>query len=347
MDRELLMAYHAGIDYFVYDFYPDATTWPCYGNRALWAGIHNAIQYHMASPYASLVKFALALILSDANITYAGGVTSGAQNSTTLTNANWTTLCNLLVGPTFFANPLYQTASVPGVGTNSPILYLFDNNAFNAMGGNVTVMQMLLSIASTAGFSIANSNKPYIGYLGTSPTDAPNGASNTGSQFISNYAAALPNTASTITQAQYDTVHSTTWTNYVTNGNGNGIVPFLGVGWNAASRNSTVNSFWSLQIPPYGIGPSQNTITATPAELANRARNMLSYFSQHTDLWNNNHVLLCSWDEFSEDGNAMCPHNNPTGDAYGGNLHAVAQALGKQRFRSQSLKSRGISVTSR
>ena len=338
MDRELQMAYDAGIDYFVYDYYPDSTTWPHFGGRALWAGIHNALQYHLASPNKNLVKFALAVILDDVDIPYTGGVTAGAQNSHTMLAATWTTVCNQLVS--FMQMSNYQTANVPGLGTNCPILYLFGSGAFAALGGTASNITTLNSIASTAGLNTTNSNAPYIGYMGVQTSDALSGASSLGCNFVTNYCISPASGSSAISVASYDATHQSVWSSWVT-ANSLGIVPFLAIGWNNDSR--VANGYWAGQIPPYSQSYQQHTVLHTPADLANRAVNMLTYFNAHTNLWNNNHVLLASWDEFSEDGNALCPNSGDLGM----NAQLVAQALGKQRSRGKSLKSRGIAINSR
>jgi hypothetical protein len=322
-DREIDMAHKCGLDYFAFDFYPNAAGYPLSGGSALWTGINDGLKFYLSSSKAGLVKFCLLLI-------------SGQQATPNpLTTGNWGPIADQIV--TYMSSPHYQLGLA-----GRPIMYMFDTSAFIAQGGTLAMINTLRSKATTAGLL-----NPYIGTC-----TAANGASisvatteseaaTLGLDFLSSYAMHMAGAGSAVSVASYNAMHTSLWNAWVANGTGFGVVPNVNVGWDVRSR--VADGFWCEQLPPYSCTSMDFTTLATSQELATRIKSAETFTLANPAICNSEHILIGAWNELSEDGNAMVPHANDKGM----NLQLMARELRRQRESARNLRARGLDIYSR
>lgn len=320
MDAEIQMAHRCGIDYFAFDLYPNVVGFPFNGSNLLWTGIHRAFQLYLSSPYKSLVKFCFMLV--------------NTQSGFNPTQANWSPVADLIVS--YMQDSQYQTGVL-----GRKMLYWFDAPGFVTLCGsdaNATARANELQSKATA----AGVGTLYTGVadVGAIPLSA---AAALGVSFFSTYAQALGGTGVEVSQASYDTIQKNRWAAQLETGTGAGVIPCVGMGWDIRSR--VANGFWCAQteIAPYSCSAQDYTPRATPEQIAQRIVDGVALIDANPALCNSRHLLISAWNELSENGNGMLPHVNDGGM----NLQTLARVLSRQRENENSLRSRGLPITTR
>jgi hypothetical protein len=268
MDAEIGYAASAGLKYWAY-------VW--YGQGSPSRPMMNAWNLHQASAARNNMNWCMLLTLSRI----------GPPSALSASIPNYVS---------YFQRPNYQRM----LG-NCPLLYVFiDNLSFlttrwNDSWENVRTAFNALRSATTA----VGLGTPYIVIMNGRPVKAAGYAAQTGADAISNYISGSPGVATP--WPTYEVSIESYWA--AMGATGTPIVPIAMTGWDPRPRAQTPPSFIGVHKPREDV----YVVAPTADQLSAHLQAAVSYVVSHPTQCPSKAILIYSWDECDEGGNAIIP----------------------------------------
>jgi hypothetical protein len=197
----------------------------------------------------------------------------------------------------YFRQANYQT-----VLNGRPLLYVFITHPTDLATGwgnswaNVRTAFNALRAATTA----AGLTSPYIVIMNGNLTNAASYAAQTGADAISNYIAGAPGV--TMTWPIYEASVESYWTAMAATETP--IVPIAMTGWDPRPRAETSPAFARVQKP---VGETPYVTAPTAEQLTAHLLAAVRYVANHPTQCPSKAILIYSWNECDEGGNAIIP----------------------------------------
>ena len=273
MDAEIGYAASAGLKYWAYCWY---------GQQSPGSPMQNAWALHQSSSVKANMNWCMIL-----------------QFSRIGPAATWN--ANIAAYVSYFQQANYQTVTI--AAAVRPLLYVFVddlNHLTTDWGGSWANVQTAFNALRTAATG-AGLATPYIVIMNGSATNAASYATQTSSDAISNYTAGTVGVAT-----PWPTFETTVEAFWASQGaTGTPIVPICHSGWDTRTRKQTPPSFSGVQRPWFGA--NVYVVPPTGAQLTTHLQAAVSYVVANPTQCPSKAIIMYSWDECDEGGNAIIP----------------------------------------